>query len=202
MVSMDPGVWVAAILTLCCYSILHKEGPLYRFGESTAIGFGLGYSIIRTLDSLRGMTLLRWQAGNYETIIPVILGILLYSRFVSGYRWLQRPTLAFVVGAGMGISIRGAMHAQFVKQIAGSIVTIPSDPTGAFTWLITSVGTLTVLLYYIFAHLKTKTLDAPRRVGRYLLMIGLGAAFAGGTLTWITDIIVRIQFLVINWLGL
>lgn len=202
MVSMDIGVWVAAILTLCCYSILYKEGPLYRFGEATAIGFGLGYTIIRTLDSLRGMTVLRWQGGNFETVIPVLLGVLLYFRFVPGYRWMQRPTLAFVVGAGMGISIRGAMHAQFVLQIAGSIAKIPSNPIDAFTWVVTSVGTLTVLLYYVFAHLKTETLDPPRKLGRYMLMIGLGAAFAGGTLTWITDIIVRIQFLVLTWLGL
>lgn len=102
----------------------------------------------------------------------------------------------------MGISIRGAMHAQFVLQIAGTITTIPSDPLGAFSWLVGTVGTVTVLLYFIFVYLKTKILDSPRQIGRYLLMIGLGAAFAGGTLTWVTDIIVRIQFLVKSWLGL
>lgn len=202
MISTDIGTWVAALLTLCCYSILWKEGPLYRFGESTAIGFALGYTIIRNLDSLRSMTYLRWLNGDYITIIPVLLGLLLYFRFVPGYQYLQRPTLALVVGTGMGISIRGAMHAQFILQILGSITKIPTDIGGILTWIITAVGTLTVLLYFVFAHLKTSTLDMPRNIGRLLLMIGLGAAFAGGTLTWITDIIVRVQFLVLTWLGL
>jgi len=200
MVSTDIGIWTAAILTLMTYSILYKEGPPYRFAEATAIGFGVGYTFCITLNSLRPMTVAYWFRGDFESLIPVALGVLLYTRFVPSLRWLQRPSLAVMTGLGMGLSIRGAMHAQFILQIAGMITTIPVDPVGAFTWIVGVLGTVTVMLYFIFAHLKTQKLEPPRVLGRYMLMIGLGAAFAGGTLTWITDVIVRIQFLLLEWL--
>lgn len=202
MISTDLGTWVAALLTLCAYSILYKENPFYRFAESTVIGFGVGYGFCRTIDSLRRLTYINWLEGNYISIIPVLLGLTLYMRFIPKYRWVQRTALAFATGVGMGLGIQRAVHSQLILQISGALTPIPSDLVGAFTWIVTTVGTITVLLYFVFAHLKSESIQPVRTTGRYLLMIALGAAFAGGTLTWVTDIIVRVQFLLLDWLGL
>ena len=31
--STDPGIWVAAILTLAVFSFLYRENPVFRFAE-------------------------------------------------------------------------------------------------------------------------------------------------------------------------
>lgn len=203
MVSTDPGIWVSAILILCLYSIFYKEGPLYRFAEHTSIGFSAGYGFIVSLNSLKDYLYRYWIVEQqWDTIIPVILGILMYFRYVPGKRYLQRIPLAFQTGMGLGLALPTMMQSQFVLQILGTTTLIPWDLTGAFSWIIASVATITVILYFIFAYLRTPKLDPPRKIARYFLMVSLGASFGGCALTWIVNVISRVQFLVKSWLGL
>lgn len=200
---MDLGIWATAILILCLFSIFYKEGPLYRFAEATSIGFSAGYGFIVGLNSLKDYLYRYWVSQpQYDTIIPVIIGILFYFRLVPGKRYLQRIPIAFQTGMGLGLSLPTMMQSQFVLLILGAATLIPLDLIGAFSWLIALVAFVTVTLYFIFSYLKTSKFDPPRKIARYFLMLSLGASFGGAALTWIVNVISRIQFLLISWLGL
>ena len=36
-------IWIGAFITLCCFSFLWKDNPLYRFTESLFVGVSAGY---------------------------------------------------------------------------------------------------------------------------------------------------------------
>ena len=44
-ISGDFGVWIAALLTLCVFSFLYKDNPLYKFAEHLFVGVSAGYYI-------------------------------------------------------------------------------------------------------------------------------------------------------------
>lgn len=49
--SANPGIWLAAVLTLAIYSFLYKDNPLYRFAESLLVGVSVGFLLVVTFDT-------------------------------------------------------------------------------------------------------------------------------------------------------
>jgi hypothetical protein len=45
--SADPGVWIAAALTLFIFSFLYKDNPLYKFAEHLFVGVSAGYIVVQ-----------------------------------------------------------------------------------------------------------------------------------------------------------
>jgi len=41
-VTHDVGIWVGALLTLCIFSFLYKDNPLYKFAERLFVGVTAG----------------------------------------------------------------------------------------------------------------------------------------------------------------
>ncbi len=44
--SHDLGVWIAALLTLCVFSFLWRDNPLYKFAEHLFVGVSAGYYLV------------------------------------------------------------------------------------------------------------------------------------------------------------
>jgi len=198
------GIWLAALFTLMIYSILYKENVLYRFAEHTAIGTGVGYTAITTLKALRGSLWIPLTNGNLLLIIPLIIGIMMYFRFIQKYSWVSLWSTAVLTGLGIGLALYGAIHAQFIQQIEATIVPLFTGQN-TFDNLITLVTTVFVLYYFLFTvNFKSESLrkgsENIRTMARYFLMIALGTTFAGATMTWIVNIIMRVQFLLFDWL--
>ncbi len=107
--SADLGVWIAAILTIAAYSFLWKENRLYRAVEHIFVGIGAGYSVAMGYNNIIGKA---WdpitKKGQFYLIIPVLMGVLLFARFVKSISWASRIPLAFIVGMGAAVALRGA----------------------------------------------------------------------------------------------
>ena len=43
----DVGIWVGALLTLCIFSFLYKDNPLYKFAEHLFVGVSIGYVVMQ-----------------------------------------------------------------------------------------------------------------------------------------------------------
>lgn len=210
---MDPfvagvGTTTAALFVLMVYSILYKENVLFRFAEHTVIGVGVGYVVCTTLRAIYSST---WMpivvGGNLQLLIPVTLGILMYFMFIKRLAWLSLWPTALLTGLGVGLSVRGAIQAQFVQQIDATIILLQGVSMDVFNNLLIIVSTTFVVYYFLFSVKFKSTVinsvsDNVRQLARYFLMAALGVTFAGCTLTWIVNIITRIQFLLFDWLHL
>ena len=192
------GGWVAVGLTLFIFSFLYKDNPLFKLGEHLYVGISVGYSVVVVWFEV--FIRLVWHElakGNYEPLIPVMIGLLIWTRFIPKIAWLSRLAFAFVVGFGSGVAIPRVVSSYILKQIedtvnplvatAGGSVSFSlsfaqlqswlADPQSGINTIILLIGVVTVLFYFFFSVEHAGIGYATARAGIYFLMIGFGAAF-------------------------
>jgi len=186
------GIWIAAGLTLCVFSFLYKDNPLYKFAEHLYIGLSVGYTIAQTWHE--AIIKFVWypisQEGNYLIFIPAGIGLLMFSRFIPKYRWIIRWPLAFMIGISAGASIPRNMDSMIFKQMQATI-----QPLSSINLIIIVLGLLFTLLYFFFSVEHKGPIGVASKVGIFFLMISFGAAFGYTVMARISLLIGRTYFL-------
>lgn len=196
--STDIGVWIAAFATIGLISFLFKENPLYRIIENLYVGISAGYAITLGIDNVKNLAFKPMiDKGKYQLLIPIILGILLYTRYFKKLYWISRIPMGLLIGIGTGLAIRGVILSDVVNQIKACFV-----PLNSFNNIFIVVGTLIVLFYFFFTVEHKGVSGRLATWGRWVMMIGFGASFAGTATGRISLFIGRLQYLLGNWLGI
>src|SRR5438046_3103578 len=99
----DPGVWIAALLTLFIFSFLYKDNPLYKFAEHLFVGVSAGYIIVQQFwqvlyPNLVQPLVAQHTPERWKFIVPGILCLFLFTRFSSQIAWLSRFAIAIIIG--------------------------------------------------------------------------------------------------------
>ncbi len=216
-------VWLAALLTLCIYSFLYRDNPFYKFAEHLLVGVSLGYAVA-----------IQWHNGimrrvynplviqhNYWVIIPTLLGLLIFARFVKRWGWLSRWPIAFYVGAFAGMAIPSEFQTYVFEHIQGTIppvsiaeplswggffnifehIEVTTSPVFTFSSIVMVVGVAATLVYFFFSAEHKGALGRTARVGVYFIMVAFGASFGYTVMARISLLIGRLQFLLHDWLG-
>jgi hypothetical protein len=203
MVSTDAQIWIAAFFTIAATSYAFRDNIVFKFAENTFIGIAAGHSIVMGVKNIRDYGWSHIASGEMIYIIVFLLGIMLYARFHKEYYWLYRYPIAFLVGNGVGISIRAAIHSDFIVQIRSTASPlIASDALGTINALITFVGVITALSHFIFTRdeLHVGTLGIIPKVGRWLMLLAFGASFGNTIMSRFGMYQGRIIFLLREWL--
>jgi len=204
-ISMDPSVWVAALLTIFIYTIAFKDNPFYRFAEHVLVGLSSGYLFIVTWRFIYDQTITPFSTGKGMLVAgtSLVLGVLIFTKFSKRLTWLSNLSIAVLVGTATGLTLRGYLFAQLLDQITASIVPIvklqPFDMVNTILSLIIVVGTLT---YFLFSLEHKGPVGILAKIGRYGMMAAFGAAYGGTVMTRLTIFIQRVQYLLFTWLGL
>jgi hypothetical protein len=196
----DSGTIVAFVLTLMVYSyVLYKETPLFKFAVYTFLGAAIGNSLIMATTFLKQSTIDQIAAGSYITLIPLILGVLVFSRLTNAYKDLSRWGTAVLVGSGGGVAITAAAHTSYARNLLSTINPFLTSKD-AYTWisnLVLFTAIVTVVFYFQFtSYFDKPAFNYIRRVGRIFLMIAFGAQFGSVVLTRLATLSGRIYFLV------
>jgi hypothetical protein len=190
------GLWVGWVLMLTIYSYpLYKENPVYRFSEHLYIAVMLAVNLVTNFSNVMRMCITPLMQGNIMMIIPLVVGILIYTMLIPDYRWISRYPVALLVGAGFGLGIRGTIGPNIQDAIV-STITAPSGG-GIMEWinfLYIAVGLICSLMYFLLTYEHSGPLQAPTRIGRLFIMIGLGAYFGNTVLFRFTMLTGRAQF--------
>ncbi len=215
------SVWLGAIITLCCFSFLYKDNPLYRFAESLFVGVSAGYylSVVYFHQVLKPNLLAKLMPGmfasgqaanaspDYWLIIPGILGCLMLLRFSQKLAWVSRFTVAFVMGVSTGLTIVTSTQQYLIPQIAKAIKPlIVMTATGTNYWqsfsnLILVVGSIACLFYFFFStEHRGPVYGNLAKIGIWFLMISFGASFGATVMGRISLLIGRFSFLLHDWL--
>jgi len=221
-------VWLGALGTLAVYSFLIRQNPFYHAFEYALLGCATGMGIAIALqDALiakwwipmcEGFRLLAAEGptasafGGIVLLIPALLGLLWYFQFSKRFFWLSRIPMVIGLGAGAGLAFKHLFN-RILPQISGTFKTLwPGEPVlpGADTWaragiaaenLVFVLGTVSVLTYFFFAFgRKTVAVRAPARLGRWYLMLSLGAFFGNTFMSRLSALIERVHFLFAEWL--
>ena len=187
------GAWVATGLTLFIFSFLYKDNPLFKLAENLYVGVSVGYTIVKTYDTV--IVHLIWKPivenGEWALLVPVAIGMLMLTRYVPKAAWLSRYAFAFIVGVGSGLAIPRVISSYILKQIEDTVrplmVMVPGEgltftfnvlnPASSLNTVIILLGVSSVLFYFFFSVEHTGPGKAVARTGILFLMISFGAAF-------------------------
>ncbi len=215
--SPDPWVWLAALLTLCIYSFLYKDNPFYKAAEHLFVGLSAGYFLVIYWYNAvyPDMVVPLFKQGKLLCIIPGLLGLFFFFRFIPKVGWVSRWSIAFYIGVGAGMSIPATMQMRILEQMKGTMqpffsletwhVFVENPSLASFGALIgiplMIVGVMCTLSYFFFSREHKGVLGGMSRIGIIFLMIGFGASFGYTVMARISLLIGRVQFLMSDWLG-
>ncbi|MGQ0811365.1 MAG: hypothetical protein ACT4OO_09095 [Nitrospiraceae bacterium] len=187
------GAWVATGLTLCILSFLYQDNPLFKLAEHLYVGVSVGYSIVKTYDSVLVHLIYEPIVKQHDwlLLVPLGIGLLMLMRYVPKLAWLSRYAFAFIVGVGSGLAIPRVISSYVLKQVEDTVrplATLVSGDGLSFTWslynpasnlntIVILVGVTSVLFYFFFSVEHTGPGKAVARTGILFLMIAFGAAF-------------------------
>jgi hypothetical protein len=198
------GTAVALIVTLAVFSlVLHKDNKFYRVIEAAVLGVSLGNFLVVALNNINsvGLTPIITK-GDFLWIIPTILGILIFSRYVgSEYAWMSRYPLVLLIGVGTALSMRGAITSYIFVGISGFSLPIIGGSVTPIDYLIIVVFGVTILAYFLFTAQHKGPLGVVTKIGRYAMMWGFGYMFASVIATRFSWFIGRVLF-ILQSLGL
>ncbi len=205
-ISSDYGVWLGAILTFFILSYLYKENPFFRFAEHLFVGVATGFGMTGDWDQYLKPAITKdiIKDGKFWEILPILFGLLIYFQFFPKLSWLARFPMSWWVGYGSGY-VLAFSPAPFITQINNSFqrFAVDGSPGQTINNIIFWVMLMGTLCYFVFTvnREKNKVFGYPAWIGRWAIMIGLGAAFGGTVMARISLFIGRLQFLLGNWLG-
>jgi len=198
------GTWIAALLTLAALSFLYKDNPFFRFAESLFAGVSLGYYVGIELNQVLMPNLVtplhRDFAQNWDLLIPGLLGLMLYMRYIPKIAWISRFALAIYVTYYIGVDFTLRIHGEVLPQISRTMVPIGFVPLSALQPAVLVIGVFSVLTYFFFSKEQNAVTRPVARLGVWFLMISFGAAFGFTVMARVALLIGRINFLVLDWL--
>jgi|SRR5687768_8792284 len=208
--SANPGVWIAALLTLGIFSFLYKDNPVYKFCEHLFVGVSAGYWVVLTYYSSIKPNLVDplffaplTVDRHLLLVIPLVLSLFLFSRFFPRGDWLSRWSIALILGVYPALRITGFAQGDLVQQVNGSILPlwVAGNPAASVNNILLVAGLLATLVFFFFSTEHKGTVGGIAKVGVYFLMVSFGASYGYTVMARVSLLIGRVMFLLDNWLG-
>lgn len=218
----DPGTWAGALLTLCVFSFLYRDNPLWKFAEHLFVGLSAGWFVVSAYWSVIHPGLVaplaaafggRAAGGPFAAslgdwraylVVPALLGLLLTARLSQRLAWLGRLPLAVVVGTYAGLRMVGCAQGDLVAQLGACLRPLWSatSPWAGAAALVATFGVTTTMLVALRGRAPRGAFGVVTRVGAGFLMVAFGAGFAFAAMSRIAVLIGRVDFLLHDWLRL
>ncbi len=197
---------LGGLVTLAIYSFLYRDNPFYKMAEHLAVGISVGFIILIYYETIFMPKV--WDNilhnGQYDYVIPLAFGLLLFTRFIPKQGWMSRWSIAFLLGASSGLSIPMTLEGRVLEQLNGSIRSLVSlDPSGtlwenfidSFSAIFLVVGTLACLVFFYFSKEHRGAVGRVAYFGRLCIMAGFGASFGYTVMARVSLLIGRMQYL-------
>lgn len=201
--STDPGVWVAAILTLSVWTIIYKENKIFRIAEMFVVGSAVGYFFAMGFNSVIVSGVMPLLKGDIAAALGLVVGPMIFCRFIKRYAWLSRFPVAMLMGIGSGTTLRLILDAQIIAMIRAAALPV-STPNlfNDFNNLLAIIIVATTLSYFLFAKRIRTSTGLFGRLGRFFLLVAFAASFGQGLYGRTNVYIERMYFIIATWLGL
>lgn len=209
MISMDFWIWVSAFFTICSFSLLYGDNPLFRFGEYTFISVVVGHAVVVGLQTLYPMFYPLVNGTNLLLIVPLILGIMALFVAWRKYAWVASLPFAVIIGIGTGLAMRATITTDIIGSLRAIIqetgnifIGTPGDRLGYLIRIVFSLGAMFYFFFTIFVKGRgSVTIGWLRNFGKYVLLIYLGISLGNSAMQFSGEATVAINRLLQLWLG-
>jgi hypothetical protein len=158
----------------------HQKGILFIVPEGIYIG---AFSAISFFSMYRSFRAIAWDyvaAGQIFLILPIIIGLLAFSRLTK-FRWLARFPVAVMSGVGVGALFGLTLRGQFLAIIGDTVKDVmkpTNDPVSKLLFVVLLIPVMLLFLYSRkFSNIvynKGGLLYYAQRIGRIGLLIVVG----------------------------
>ncbi len=207
---------IAGLCTIAILSFLYSDNPLYKVAEHFFVGIAAGYVVCAEFYNVFLPNLWRplTSGTDYWLIIPLILGIALFTRFSDNLGWISRWPMSVIIGTYAGLAVIGFASGDMVLQVQASLIPVFEPATVSkfsgepsllnflqiFRNPLFTLGLISVLFYFFFSIEQKGALKHVATTGTTLLMIGFGAGYGYTVMTRIALLFDRFYFLFVEWL--
>jgi len=197
-------------LTICSFTLLYGDNPLFRIGEYTYVGTVVAHSVVTGLQTLQSRFLPLVTGQKPILIISLILGIMSLFVVWRQYAWLASFPIAVMIGVGTGLSVRALMMTDIVANIKAvinetALIFNPpfSSQLGYFVRVVFTIAAVVYLLFTVFLRGPvSKPVGYIRTFGKYVFLTYLGLS-VGNALMQLSGLATSaINRLLRQWLGL
>jgi hypothetical protein len=210
MISLDLAIWVAAIFNLLQWSYLYKETRFFRFSEHTFLGLSIANVLVLAIVNIINMAVNPVMKGQVVYIVPILLGISIWTIAWTKYAWVSRYAIGLMVGAVTGLSIRGYLKANIVDQLSAvmALAKPTPNPLQSFNNALMIIFTIATIVYFFFSAGSgvppplARTRSVLERIARYVMMAAFGTVIGGDIFARTAMMTARIIFLLKQWIGL
>jgi hypothetical protein len=142
--------------------------------------------------------------GQWEFVIPILIGLLIYTRYFKSIAWMSRYTMSFVLGYGAGYILKTDFRSLFLNQIVATFrpLWVPGNMQATFNNWVLVFGVLGVLTYFFFTSKRKGIIGVSNQIGKWTMMVAFGSAFGNTVMARVALFLGRLQFLMGDWLHL
>ena len=168
-------------MTLSLYSYLVGDNKLFKFAEHLYVGTAAGHAITMGYMNVRDLGFIPlFVKGQMSPVIPILLGLCLYSRYFPQYKWLSRYAIAVTIGIGSGVTMRGMPSAQILSQMEATMVSIKGIDD-----VLMILGVVGTIVYFLFVSARNPVTTGLSYIGRWTMMITFGVGFGTSTFSMV-----------------
>lgn len=210
MISTDPWIWLSALLSLSCFSLLYGDNKFFRWAETTYTAVVVGHSCVTGFTTIRDRFYPLMTGENPLLIIALILGILNLFVVWRKYSWLATVSLSLMIGVGTGLSLRALMATDILgntKAVIGETAKLlVGPPINQLGYFLRIVFTISSLFYFLFTVVPKGRIGKPlsyiATLGKYALLMYMGCSLGNTYQQFIGTATSAIYRLTGLWLGL
>jgi len=213
---MNPSTIVAALLTFMVWSYLLGDNPAFRIAEHLFVGTAVGYAVVVAWFNVVQPALFGAVAPQSPVlaVVPLVFSLLLMAKVRPAWSGVGNIAVAFLVGVGAALAVGGALFGTLWPQVSAT-ASLSLDPAdygdsqpmlaSTFFWqnLAVLVGTIGTFFYFTFNIQPQGPLGGFREmftrfwsgIGRWMIMMTLGALFANTAMSRIALLIGRVRWL-------
>ncbi len=221
---MSTGTIIAAVLTFMVWSYLLGDNPAFRIAEHLFVGTAVGYAVVVAWFNVVQPALSGAVAPQSPVLaaVPLVFCLLLIAKVRpapgrssrAGWSGVGNVAVAFLVGVGAALAVGGALFGTLWPQVSAT-ASLSLDPAdygdpqpmlaSTFFWqnLAVLVGTIGTFFYFTFNTQPQGPLGCFREgftrfwsgIGRWMIMMTLGALFANTVMSRVALLIGRVRWL-------
>ena len=88
-------------------------------------------------------------AGRFLLIIPMIIGLLAFTRWTK-YRWSARYPTALLSGIGVGLMIGLQVRSSIVSMVSETVLDVVVGRPDRISGIVVLAGFISVIIYYLY----------------------------------------------------
>jgi hypothetical protein len=208
-------IWdlVGFFVTIMIFSYIVGDNPFFRLATYLFVGVAAGYVFLTLLEQVMWPRLIQpLITGSLLSVIPLILGLLLFTKLFPHFNRIGDIPMAYLVGAGASITIGGLVVGSLIPQVMATINLFDLNSPASkdvppllqvMDGTIILIGSLTTLMYFYFMTRSKPEQSTDRgplietmaKIGQIFIGITLGALFAGVYSAALTALIERVSFI-------